>query len=224
MKYFFGLLFLLFTMGSCVEIIDDLYVKSDGSGTFKYTVNLSSSVVKINSILALDSLDGRKVPSISEIQEKLNAYVAKLEKKDGLSNIKLDANYKDFIFKFQCDFTNVQVLQKAIKEIVQEENKNTEIKELDHNWLVWDGSKLTRSIPTMPEKITDRMKKEDAEALQKGTYLSISRFDRIIEKYDNPVAKLSGNKLAILIKTNPYSLTQNTELLENTIYLSGLKK
>lgn len=224
MKYFFGLLFLLFTMGSCVEIIDDLYVKSDGSGTFKYTVNLSSSVVKINSILALDSLDGRKVPSISEIQEKLNTYVAKLEKKDGLSNVKLDANYKDFIFKFQCDFTNVQVLQKAIKEIVQEENKNTEIKELDHNWLVWDGSKLTRSIPTLPEKIVDRMKKEDAEALQKGTYLSISRFDRMIEKYDNPVAKLSGNKLAILIKTNPYSLTQNTELLENTIYLSGLKK
>lgn len=224
MKYFFGLLFLLFTMGSCVEIIDDLYVKSDGSGTFKYTVNLSSSVVKINSILALDSLDGRKVPSISEIQEKLNTYVAKLEKKDGLSNVKLDANYKDFIFKFQCDFTNVQVLQKAIKEIVQEENKNNEIKELDHNWLVWDGSKLTRSIPTLPEKIVDRMKKEDAEALQKGTYLSISRFDRMIEKYDNPVAKLSGNKLAILIKTNPYSLTQNTELLENTIYLSGLKK
>lgn len=224
MKYFFGLLFLLFTMGSCVEIIDDLYVKSDGSGTFKYTVNLSSSVVKINSILALDSLDGRKVPSIPDIQEKLNTYVAKLEKKDGLSNVKLDANYKDFIFKFQCDFTNVQVLQKAIKEIVQEENKNTEIKELDHNWLVWDGSKLTRSIPTLPEKIVDRMKKEDAEALQKGTYLSISRFDRMIEKYDNPVAKLSGNKLAILIKTNPYSLTQNTELLENTIYLSGLKK
>lgn len=224
MKYFFGLLFLLFTMGSCVEIIDDLYVKSDGSGTFKYTVNLSSSVVKINSILALDSLDGRKVPSISEIQEKLNTYLTKLEKKEGLSNVKLDANYKDFIFKFQCEFTNVQVLQKAIKEIVQEENKNTEIKELDHNWLAWDGTKLVRSIPTMPEKITERMKKEDAEALQKGTYLSISRFDRTIEKYDNPVAKLSGNKLAILIKTNPYSLTQNTELLENTIYLSALKK
>lgn len=224
MKYFFGLLFLLFTMGSCVEIIDDLYVKSDGSGTFKYTVNLSSSVVKINSILALDSLDGRKVPSISDIQLKINTYVEKLDKKEGLSNVKLDANYKDFIFKFQCDFTNVQVLQKAIKEIVQEENKNTEIKELEHNWLVWDGSKLVRSIPTLPEKIVDRMKKEDAEALQKGTYLSISRFDRMIEKYDNPVAKLSGNKLAILIKTNPYSLTQNTELLENTIYLSGLKK
>ena len=55
-------------LSACIEILDDIKFNADGSGTFKYTINLSSSKVKINSILALDSLDGKKVPSKNEIQ------------------------------------------------------------------------------------------------------------------------------------------------------------
>ena len=44
----------------------------------KYTVNLSSSKVKIGSILALDSLDGKKVPSLDEIKQKVTEFKLKL--------------------------------------------------------------------------------------------------------------------------------------------------
>ena len=71
MKKHVTILLLLFIMPSCIEILDDIKFNIDGSGTFKYTVNLSSSQVKLNSILALDSLDGKKVPSLPEIQEKM---------------------------------------------------------------------------------------------------------------------------------------------------------
>ena len=65
MPKFIPFIFLvLFGLSSCIEIIDDLSLKSDGSGTFKYSVNLSSSKIKVNSILALDSIDGKKVPSM----------------------------------------------------------------------------------------------------------------------------------------------------------------
>lgn len=67
---FIGLLVILLSFNSCIEIIDDITIKNDGSGTLKYTINLSSSKIKINSILALDSLDGRKIPTIAEIEEK----------------------------------------------------------------------------------------------------------------------------------------------------------
>lgn len=45
---FLFILGILFGASSCVEIIDDLTLNEDGSGTFKYTVNLSSSKVKLN--------------------------------------------------------------------------------------------------------------------------------------------------------------------------------
>lgn len=215
---------LLLILSSCVEIIDDISIKSDGSGTFKYTVNLSSSKVKVNSFLALDSLDGKKVPSLSDIQEKIALYKAKIEQKEGISNVKVDANYTDFILKFQCDFKSVDALQKAFKDIVIEENKNKEIKEINHDWLDWDGTKLTRSVPTLTTQTTEKLKAEDAEALKNGTYVSISRFDRPVEKFDNSNAQLSANKMAVMVRSNTYSLAQNIGLLENTIYLYGVKK
>jgi hypothetical protein len=219
MKYFFYVTLLLFSLGSCIEIIDDISIKSDGSGTFKYTVNLSASKIRINSVLALDSLDGKKVPSIAEIQEKIEFYKGKIEKKEGISNVKVETNYNDFILKFQCDFTNVQALQKAVREIVIEESREKNIAGLDHTWLSWDGMKLVRSVPDLAAETTNRFKAEDTEALQKGSYISITRFDRPVEKFENKLAQLSANKLAVKVATNPYTLSQNGKILENTIYL-----
>lgn len=215
---------ILFSISACIEISDDLTINSDGSGTFKYVVNLSESKVKVNSILALDSLDGKKVPSISEIKELIKEYQAKIEAKEGISNVKVESDFTNFILRFQCDFTNVAVLQKAIREIVIEKDKQQEFKEINHTWLSWDGTKLTRSVPSLTAQTTQRLKKEDIEKLKEGNYISVTRFDKTIEKSDNPLAKISPSKLACMIRTNTHALVNNLSLLENTIYLSHIKK
>ena len=58
--------FLILALSSCVDIWDDIALHADGSGTYKYTVNMSASKVKINSILALDSVDGHYIPDVSK--------------------------------------------------------------------------------------------------------------------------------------------------------------
>jgi hypothetical protein len=90
-------------------------------------------------------------------------------------------------------------------------------------WLSWDGQKLTRSIPDITLKKTKEFKGEDIELMKQGKYTSISRFERQVEKFDNTAAALSTNKMAVMIKTNPYALTQNSDILENIIYLSPIK-
>ena len=114
-------LVIFLVLQSCVQIFDEIIVHNDGSGTYKYTVNLSASKIKINSVLALDSIDGKRVPKIPEVKEKIALYIKKLEAKEGISNVKVEANYIDFIFKFSCDFTNVAALQEGIREVVKEE-------------------------------------------------------------------------------------------------------
>lgn len=215
--------FILFSFTSCIEIIDDVTVNNDGSGTMKYTINLSASKVKINSILALDSLDGKKVPSKDEIETKIASFIRKMKTKTGVSNVQMESNMTDFIFKFQCDFTSVAALQTAIKEVVEEETEDKNLKELDHNWMSWDGQKLVRSIPDVTIEKTKELKAEDIELLKTGNYTSITRFERAVDKFDNANALLSKNKLAVMIKTNPYLLSQNYSLLENTIYLTPSK-
>lgn len=213
---------ILMMLSSCIEIIDDLSMNNDGSGTAKYTINLSSSKIKANSYLALDSLNGKKVPSIQEIENKIAEYKVKLENKEGISNVIVETNFTDFIFKFQCDFENVQVLQKAIKEIVASENKSWVDDEFV--WLNWTDNDLSRSTPQLSPSISSKIKQDDVELLKKGSYISITRFDKPIERISNPNAKISANRLAVMIRTNPYFLTQNTDILKNTIYLNTIKK
>jgi hypothetical protein len=213
---------ILMMLSSCIEIVDDISMNNDGSGTAKYTINLSSSKIKANSYLALDSLNGKKVPSISDLEKKIEEYKKKLENKEGISNVIFETNFSDFIFKFQCDFESVQTLQKAVKDIVASENKDWVDDE--YVWLNWKEDEFSRSTPALSADITTKMKNDEVELLKNGSFISITRFDRPIEKQTNPNAKISANRLAVMIRTNPYLLTQNTEILKNTIYLSQIKK
>jgi hypothetical protein len=225
MKIFacFSLVFMLFGFSSCIEIIDDISLKNDGSGTLKYSINLSSNKVKINSILALDSLEGKKVPTIAEIEAEIISFKNKLDAKTGISQVIVDYNFTDFIFKIQCDFASVSALQTAFKEVIQDVSKEKNMPELNQNWLSWDGTKIIRSIPDITINRVKELKPEDIESLKTGNYTSISRFERIVEKFDNPNATLSKNKMAVMIRTNPFALSQNSKILENTIYLSPIK-
>jgi hypothetical protein len=213
----------LFFLSSCIEIIDDISLNTDGSGTLKYTINLSESKVKINSVLALDSIDGRRVPSIDEIKSRVNRFKEVLSSKSGISNVSIEANYTDYFFRLTCDFASLSQLQAALSETIKQESEEKNLTELDHKWLSMDGSRFVRSVPDFTLNRTKQLSAEDLEKLKEGSYTCISRFARVVERFDNSSAVLSKNKMAVMVKTNAYSLTQNPTLLENTIYLSGAK-
>ncbi len=209
----------LFLLSSCVDIFDDITLHADGSGTFKYTVNLSASKIKINSILALDSVDGKKVPKLPEIKEKIAAYIKKLEGKSGISNVKMDANYSDFVFKFSCDFTNVTNLQTAIKDVIKEEIKEKNDPLFSETWFTWDGKTLVRNIPNISAPL-HKLKAEDQEALKTGKYIAVSRFDKEVKSVDNTKAVISPSKKAVKVETTTHSVATQPSLLKNTVTLA----
>lgn len=221
MKRFRFVFFLLtlISLSSCIEIIDDLSINSDGSGTFKYNINLSSSKVKINSLLALDSLDGKKVPSINEISLKINRVVDSLELQDGISNVSFESDYNNFLFKLKCDFSSLESLQIAIKNVVRAEVKGETFPELEYEWIHFESDTLIRSVPQITIKKTNDLKPEDIKLLKQGKYTSITRFDKEIIDFENINAHLSKSKKAIMVKTDAYSLVQFPNLLDNSIYL-----
>jgi len=199
--------------------MDELTIHDDGSGTLKYAINLSSSRVKVNSILALDSLDGKKVPNIDEIKAKVLLFKKTLSLQNGISNIGISENYTDFIFKFECDFTNIDLLQEGLRKSFSIISNEKTISEPDFSWLSWDSRVLKRSIPSLA---TDKLKHftdNDLALLKTGTYTSITRFDRPVVRFENLLSKLSKDKKALMLRTDTYSLKEKQSLLENTIYL-----
>jgi hypothetical protein len=220
MKYLIACVTVLLFMSSCVDIFDEIIVHGNGSGTYKYTINLSASKVRINSILALDSIDGQRVPDIDEIRSKIELYKTELGQKEGISNVAVDANYDDFVFKFSCDFTSVNALQNAIRDVVKQESKDKNNPMYNETWLTWDGKQLIRSVPNFQAPL-NKLKGEDQESLKKGKYISVSRFDKPVVKCDNPNAQVSPTKTAVMVKSTPYAVAQNPGLLKNTIVVEN---
>jgi hypothetical protein len=207
-------------VSACIEISDDITLNNNGSGSLRYKINLSSSKVKINSILALDSLDGKPVPSKEQISSKINEFVRILDAQEGISNALVEENYTDFIFKFSCDFTSINNLQDAIALSIAQISKDKISSPSDQYWLSWDGNKLVRSIPSYITEQIKNYKVQDAELLKDGVYTSIARFERPVVSFENKLSTLSKNQMAVMVRTNTLDLKENQHLLDNTIVLS----
>lgn len=215
MRKFVLFVFPLFLLSSCIDLIDDLTINKDGSGILKITINVSKSKLKVNSLLALDSLNGQRVPKIGEISEKIDFYADKIREKDGIKNVTISKNLDDFIFKFNIDFSNIEKLELALKEVLNEENSSWVNFEFD--WIKWENNTLTRNNLKIPASQLRRLKAEDVEALKNGSYVSITRFQDPIIEFSNDLSKLSTDQRALMIKTSAYGLAENTQLLKNTI-------
>ena len=199
--------------------MDELTIHDDGSGTLKYAINLSSSRVKVHSILALDSLDGKKVPSIDEIKAKVMLFKKTLILQNGISEVNVSENYTDFIFKFECNFSNVYLLQDALRKTFAIISNDKSITQQDFYWLSFDSKVLKRSVPSFTTDKLQRISENDLALLKTGTYTSITRFDRPVVRFENPLSKLSKDKKALMLRTDTYSLKEKQSLLENSIYL-----
>jgi hypothetical protein len=204
-------------LSSCIEILDDISFNSDGSGVFRYTLNLSSSKLKINSILALDSLDGKRVPSKLELQEKVAILVDTLNFQEGISNVMLEEDYENYIFKIAFDFENSAALLDAVEVTMNTAGSDPDETEKQYNWMSWDGHVLIRQIPDLSTFKFRMVKKEDQDLMKNGMYTSISRFVSPVDKIENTAAILSKNNRAVLLRNSLFDVFGDPSIMGNRI-------
>jgi hypothetical protein len=217
-KYLFFLIPLLFS--SCIEIIDDLTLNADGSGTLKFTVNLSSSKIKVNSILALDSLDGQRVPKLSEIEAKIGQFKSLLLQQDGISNVKTEFNAVDLIVKLTVDFKSLNQLQEGIQASLNAMNLNKKVTKEDVQWMSWEAGTLKRTMHEIFQQELKRYENNDISLLKGGSYACISRLPGQILKTSNNNCKINPSKTAAMLRINTFDLKNEPSILEHTLSTS----
>lgn len=214
MKYLY--FFLLLFLTSCVEIIDDLQINLDGSGTFKYTLNLSQSKVRTKALLSLDSLDGMKMIKETDIKNNIVLIRKQLKEQEGIKNVVITEDYDNFVFKLQFDFNNVETLELALKNVVKQ-FYNTDGK--DYDWVSYNDKTLNKSIPSLYSDFIKNYNQNDLDKLKTGTYTSITRFQSKIKSFTNEKTLKSKSEMAGMIKVTPYDLLYNQSLITNKIVL-----
>ena len=215
MKYFFFIL--LFLLTSCVELIDEIQLNNDGSGKFKYVINLSQSRSNVSSMLLLDSINGKKNLKLPEIKQKINSFKLTLTKQEGISNVIVVENYTDYIIKFECNFENLDKLKKAFETSLQESNttKKTE------NWVNFDKKLFYRTTPEYAVSFLKDFYVNYGEKLKNGSYTSIVRFQNEIYSFSNELSLKSKSGMAIMTKVTPNELVENPYVLDNNIVIKN---
>lgn len=217
MKIFIHLLFatLLLSLQGCFEVLEEVNLNPNGSGTLILTINGSQSKSQLDKLMAKDSIGGRKIPKRKEIEASLSEISNKLNSVKGLSNVHISKDFTNYILLIKCDFTNPSALNEAINTI----------------WLLYDKKAKTNSVffsfhnklfkrtfdQNLIKNVKEKLGSQEKDILSKATYTCIYRFSSEIEHQTNSFAVASKNKKATILKSPVLDIVVGKKSLENEI-------
>ncbi len=209
---------LLISFTSCFELIENVFVKKDGSGNMQITLNLSKSKTKINSIRQMKTINGRDVPSENEIKQKIKELERSVAKTKGITDVKTTMDFDNYIVTMSCNFTNANMLNGIVKSIAK---TGTEGKYLEKSYN-YDATKNTfeRINKVSVAKDYNKLSNADKEVFATANYTAIYKFENTISSATNADAKISPSKKAIMLQYNVLDVIQNKKSIENKISLS----
>ncbi len=214
---FLSLCLLSFT--SCFEIVEQVFVKADGSGNFQLVLNLSKSKTKINSIMKMKTVNGHDVPSEYEIKNKIKEIENAVSKTAGITNVKTSMDFDNYIASINCNFTKVSQLNAIIKNIAandQSKNKYAE-KIYDLNTAANIFSRINK---ISLKQDYNKMSNADKEVFATANYTAIYKFENTVSAVSNKDAKISPSKKAVMLQQNALDIITEKKSIENKITLT----
>ena len=119
---YLGLFSCMLLFQSCFEIIEQVFIKNDGSGNFQLVINMSKSKTRLNSMMKMKTVNGHDVPSKEEITQKIADLEKTITITPGISNVKTRLDFNNYIVTLSCNFAKVGCLNAAVKNIGDKEN------------------------------------------------------------------------------------------------------
>ncbi len=200
-----------FLFVSCLDIVEEIDLKSDKSGKATYIFNLSQSKIKLNALLKLDSIGGHKIPKLYEVEDEMSKAVSELNTKEGIVSASYSIDASEYIYTLVVQFKSLNFLNTAIQEMSYwEKSKWKPTKDFyshEKGILTKKGEKI--EVPEHRKR--DLIKQK--ESLELGNYIFILRSFNYLEAISPLALKLSGNKKAVMYRTNLYNLINNGEEL-----------
>jgi hypothetical protein len=216
---YLALLACLLLLQSCFEIIEEVFLKNDGSGNFQLTLNLSKSKTKLNSIITMKTINGHTVPGKEDIKNRVNEIEKTVAKTAGITNVKASMDFDNYIITMSCNFNKVTQLNNIVKNISDKGNKNKRWQEKSFEY---DAATNTfeRLNKISLKDDYNKMSNADKEVFATANYTAIYKFENSAIAASNKETKISGSKKAVMLKLNVLDIITNKKSIENKINLT----
>ena len=213
------ILAIIISLTSCFEIIEEVALNSDGSGSYEYTLNVSQSRTKLDQIMRMDSINGYKVPQKTDLKEPLQKLITKAQSINGISNVGKIEDFDNYIFSFTCDFKNIESLNRLVAELRRASNDTrTDIPDIHFSYDAL-SKRYVRNGNYSIKGDLGKMKDADKVIFDGATFTSIFRSDAELTSFSNNNAKISPNKKALMLRIDVLDLINEKTSMGNTIQL-----
>jgi hypothetical protein len=213
-----SLIFLLISFTSCFELIEQVFIKKDGSGNLQLTLNLSKSKTKINSIRQMKAINGHDIPTEGEVRQKIRTLEKDVAKTKGVTGVKTTMDFDNYIVTMSCNFTNANLLNGIVKNIAK---TGTEAKYLEKSYNYDAANNSFERLNKISLKSDyNKLSNADKEVFATANYTAIYKFENTINTASNKDAKISPSKKAIMLQQNVLDIIMGKKSIENKINLS----
>jgi hypothetical protein len=216
---YLALLACLLLFQSCFEIVEEVFLKNDGSGNFQLTLNLSRSKTKLNSIITMKTINGHNVPSKEQIKNQVNEIERTVAKTAGITNVKTSMDFDNYIISMSCNFNKVTQLNNIVKNISDKGNKNKRWQEKSFEYDAATGT-FERLNKISLKDDYNKMSNADKEIFATANYTAIYKFENSATAVSNKETKIAGSKKATMLKLNALDIITNKKSIENKIILT----
>lgn len=207
---------------SCIEIKEIIYLKKNGSGTYKLLIDMS----QLQSLLGKNGMMNAEgsSSSFSNLDKGLDSITNILNNLEGITNIQKIMDTAQFVFGMKFDFKNIRSLDNLMSKLQSfSKNKNISfVSVFNYEGKIFNRGDMPGGI--LQEIITEISKDNSTSEmndllLNNVNYNFIYTFDRKVKKMANPDALLSEDKKTVLLKRSLREILQDKKSVGNIITL-----
>lgn len=220
-SFLLGALLILAT--SCLDIQESIYMRNNGSGKFALTVNLEDleSLMELMAQVSGDQEAGKDFMDDADVN--FDDLKKKLERQEGISQVKTIRENSDKLLGIAFEFSDVQALNKAIKELNKDENKDN----AGQDYFTYRNGELIR-LNTLGVKDQVQRKIETeidisidgvmlGNLLKDMTYTTKYTFEKPVKKTSNPGSKITNEGKTVTLTYHFFDDETATNSLGNNI-------
>lgn len=206
----------LLLLTSCFDILDKINLKADGTGEYTIILNASKSKTRLASISKMETINGKKVPKKSEIENKINEATKIFKGTPGITNVKTSMDFDNYIIKLSCNFKKIENINAGLEKLKAQNILGKMIPTQIYSQNLEKKVLMRNKVNTFKTDY-DKMSKADREVFNGATYTSVMQFESAVKSQTNTAYQLSPNKKAVKMDADILDVILQKKQLQNTI-------
>lgn len=188
-----GLLLLLcLSLGltSCFELVEQISMNADGSGEMTITLNMHESKDKLQTFMEMeDGVAGYKPPERKEMDAFFSKVVETVSEVEGISDVKSDIFYEDFIFSISASYDDVESMNEAINSFTTGMSRG--MIDFKNDYVYEKGVFKRTFVSPVAAENYDNIPMMQRIILESARIINVYRFENAVKEMTSTSAELS---------------------------------